>query len=58
MNLELSTQEIELIRESLTYSQQRIADEPQTPYEIRQRKLEQIQIVAQKLPRVATAIRS
>lgn len=46
--LELDQGDIEVIRESLRYSKQRIADAQGTPYAVRRENLERVESVMQK----------
>ena len=45
MKYDLTASEVEVIKTSLNYSKQRIEDEAETPYEVKKKKLEELESV-------------
>jgi len=49
MQIYLTSEEVELLLESLKYSKQRVSDAQGTPYELRKEKLEKLDSIATKV---------
>lgn len=56
MTIDLTEQDIEVIRASLEFSKHRISSERETPTKVRKENIDRIDAVLGKLPRVAARI--